>query len=147
MQVILLTDIKKVGMRGALVTVADGYAFNVLIPQKKAIPATAENLKKYKRALEVQAERVDQSTARAKEALAAIAEKTLSIQIKASETGTLFKALRVEDIVTEIKKQWGIEVPPSAISLPQPLKQVGTYTIQIALKTEKAKFTTVVEGL
>ena len=46
MQVILLTDVKKVGQRGTVITVADGYAMNVLFPKKLATPATPENLKK-----------------------------------------------------------------------------------------------------
>lgn len=133
MKVILTTDVKKVGQKGALVTVADGYAMNVLIPQGKAVTATVENLKKYERGVEEAKNRADQSAARAREVLSKIDGKTLTIAVKASETGTLFKSLHASDIVDEIKKQWAVTLPESALTLNHPIKQKGTHSVPVSL--------------
>lgn len=143
MQVILVTDVKKVGQKGQLITVADGYAMNVLIPQKKAVAATAENLKKYERGVAEAKQKADQSAARAREVLAQIDGKTLTLEAKAGPTGTLFKSINASAIVAEIKKQWGIELPESALTLDHPIKQKGTYTVPISLLGALAKFSIV----
>jgi large subunit ribosomal protein L9 len=133
MQVILIADVKKVGQRGQLITVADGFALNVLIPQKKALPATAENLKKHEKGIAEAKQKADQSAAQAQALLAQIDGKTLTVEAKAGPTGTLFKSLHAQDIVSEIKKQWGIEIPSSALVLDHPIKQKGTYETAIEL--------------
>lgn len=133
MKVILTADVKKVGQRGQVVTVADGYAMNVLIPQKKAVPATAENMRRHDKEVAESKQRADQSAAQARELLAKMNGKTLVVETKASETGTLFKSLHAADIAHEIKKQWGIELPESAIKLEHPLKQKGTYEVPMEL--------------
>lgn len=138
MKVILIADVKKVGQRGQLITVADGYALNVLIPQKKALPATAENLKKHEKGVAEAKQKADQSAAQAKALLAQIDGKTLTIEAKAGPTGTLFKSLHAEDIVAEIKKQWGIDVPASALLLDHPIKQKGTMMVHLSLLSAKA---------
>lgn len=144
MKVILTTDVKKVGVRGALVTVADGYAMNVLIPQKKAVPATADNLKKYEQGVAEAKNRADQSAAQAREVLSKVDGKTLTIAVKVSDAGTLFKSLHASDIIAEIKKQWGITLPESALKLDHPIKQKGTYSVPVEMLGAKAKFEVVI---
>lgn len=141
MQVILLTDVKKVGQRGSVVQVADGYALNVLIPQKKAAPATPENLKRHERGVAEAKGRADASAAQAKELLAKIDGKTLTVEVKAGPTGTLFKSLHAADLVSEIKKQWGIDLPDTALKLSHPIKQKGTHLIPITLAGAVASVT------
>lgn len=139
MKVILVTDVKKVGQRGSVVTVADGYALNVLIPQKKAVPATPENLKRHEKGVAEAKGRADESAAKARELLAGIDGRTLTVEVKVGPTGTLFKSLHAKDIVLEIKKQWGIDLPESAVSLDHPIKQKGTYTAPLHLHGAKAE--------
>lgn len=138
MRVILITDVKKVGQRGSVVTVADGYALNVLIPQKKAVPATPENLKRHEKGVAEAKGRADESAAKAHVLLKQIDGKTLTIQVKTSETGTLFKSLQAKDVAAEIKKQWGIDLPESAVTL-DPIKQKGTYAVPVMLHGAKAR--------
>jgi large subunit ribosomal protein L9 len=143
MKVILTVDVKKVGTRGQLITVADGYAMNVLIPQKKAVPATAENLKKHEKGVAEAKGKAEQSVAKAHELLKQIDGKVVPISAKAGPTGTLFKSVHVSDIVAEIKKQLAVELPESALTLEQPIKQKGTYSVPVELLGAKA--TVVVE--
>lgn len=144
MKVILTADVKKVGQRGQLVTVADGYAMNVLVPQKKAVPATPENLKKYERGVVESKQKADARVAQARELLAKIDGKTLAIEVKASETGTLFKSLHASDLAAEIKKQWGIDLPESALTLEHPIKQKGTYAVPVELHNAHSTITLII---
>lgn len=141
MKVILIADVKKVGQRGSVITVADGYAMNVLIPQKKAVAATAENLKKHERGVAEAKQKADQSAARAHEVLAQLDGKTLTIEAKAGPTGTLFKSIHESDLVAEMKKQWGVEVPESALVLEHAIKQKGTYAVPVKLLGASATVT------
>lgn len=131
MKVILVTDVKKVGQRGSVVDVADGYALNVLIPQKKAVTATAENLKRHEKGVAEAKGRADESAAKARALLTEINGKTLTIEAKAGPTGTLFKSIHASDIVAEIKKQWGVDLPDSAVELDHPIKQKGVVTLHV----------------
>jgi large subunit ribosomal protein L9 len=137
MKVILITDVKKVGQRGSVVDVADGYAMNVLIPQKKALPATADNLKRHEKSVAEAAGRKDQNAAKARETVDSMRGKTLTIAVKASETGTLFKSLHASDIVAEVAKQLGVTLPESALMLEHPIKQKGTYAVPMELAGSK----------
>lgn len=141
MKVILVTDVKKVGQRGSLVEVADGYALNVLIPQKKAVPGTPENLKKHEMGVAEAKLKASASAEQAKALLAQIDGKTLTIEAKAGPTGTLFKSIHASDIVAEIKKQWGVDLPESSLALDHPIKQKGTYVVPVKLAQGVVKLT------
>ncbi|MEK7530635.1 MAG: 50S ribosomal protein L9 [Patescibacteria group bacterium] len=140
MKVILLENVKKVGQKGALVTVADGYALNVLIPKKLAAAATADNLKKYEQTQKDTEGKAASVALHARELMAGIKDKTLQVGVKASETGTLFKSLHEADVVAEVKKQWGIDIPPKSLTL-DPIKKIGTYQIPVELTNVKGTLT------
>ncbi|MEN9390638.1 MAG: hypothetical protein RLZZ283_738 [Candidatus Parcubacteria bacterium] len=140
MKVILLENVKKVGQRGELVTVADGYALNVLIPKRLAAPGTAENIKKYEQEQKVKQGKAEASAEQARALIAEIKGKTLIVTAKASETGTLFKSLHESDIVGAIKKEWGIDLPESALTT-EHIKKTGTYSIPVALNGAKGVLT------
>lgn len=141
MKVILTADVKKVGRRGEVVVVADGFAQNVLLPKKQAVVATVENLKRHEAGVREAQGRADQNAAQAATLLRSINGKELTVEAKASETGTLFKSIHESDIVGEIKKQWGIEIPEESLNLPEALKKKGTYTVLISLLGAKAAIT------
>ncbi len=139
MQVILLTDVKKVGQRGSVVTVADGYAMNVLFPKKLASPATPENLKKVEReALAAKGKR-DMSEALAIKALDEVRGKTLLMKVKANDTGGLFQAIHEKQILEAIEKMSSISLPESAITLSEAIKKTGTYEVPVSLHGHSVK--------
>ena len=144
MKVILIVDVKKVGSRGEVVTVADGYGMNVLIPQKKAVPATADNMKRHDAAVKEAQGKADQSVAIARELLNKIDGKSLTIAAKASPTGTLFKSIHASDIAAAVMKEWSITLPESAIMLEHSIKQKGTYSVPLTLLGSKAKLEVVI---
>lgn len=146
MQVVLLVDVKKVGQRGCVITVADGYARNVLFPKQLAVPATPENLKKVeKAALEAKGKK-DMSDALAKRALDEIKGKTFTLKVKANDTGGLFQAIHAKQIIEAIESSAGISLPEGAVTLEGAIKKTGTYEIPVTLHSHKAKITLLLSG-
>ncbi len=131
MRVILLTDVKKVGRKGEVVNVADGYAQNVLIPKKLAAPGTPESLK---RAVQAGEQKESERTNRAQalqQTIESLRGKTLTITALANDKGTLFKTLRNHDLTDAIQRQLGVSIPESALSAPE-IKKVGEYMVTIS---------------
>ncbi|HLF66312.1 MAG TPA: 50S ribosomal protein L9 [Gammaproteobacteria bacterium] len=136
MKVILLEKIKRLGNLGESVQVKSGYARNFLIPQKKAVFATAVNIARFeaKRAeLEgLAADDLAKATARA----AALNELTIVIPANASEEGKLFGSLGVRELTKAITDS-GVEVENKEVLLPEgPIKMLGEYKIDIQLHSD-----------
>ncbi|HUJ19483.1 MAG TPA: 50S ribosomal protein L9 [Nitrospirota bacterium] len=135
MQVILREDIDKLGKIGDLVKVADGYARNYLVPGKKAIEATPDNVHAMEHAKKMVADRLR----KLKKEAAADADqiKGLSIEIKAKvgEEGKLFGSVTPMDII-EAAKAKGVTIDKRKIVLEEPIKRVGEYTITVKLHAD-----------
>ena len=140
MQVILLKDVAGVGQRGSVKNVADGYALNMLIPNKMAQLATPEALKHLeKKNAEDRARRAEQE-----KEWAAIAERmksfTLMVRANGDAKGHLYKKISVEDISRVLREQ-GIDVPEESIHPKMPIKKTGTWPIEIKLGSHAATIT------
>ncbi len=137
MKVILTKDVPKVGQRGNVKNVPDGYAVNLLIPKGLAVAATAENLARHEK------EMASRNEARALEAKLVEAhftkagDEVLVISAPANEQGHLFKAVNAKVIAAELDKKRNVSLPESAIVLDAPIKSVGPHTVQLHLKDKK----------
>jgi large subunit ribosomal protein L9 len=133
MKVILLADVKSVGKKGEVVTVADGYGQNFLIPRKLASPATDGAVKKRKKEL------ADQSSKKQREmeAAQALAEKfgskALVIKVKVGDGGKLFGSVTSADIAKAVKAEFGQSVDKKKIHLPKPIRKLGDHTVNARL--------------
>ena len=140
MRTILLKDVAGVGQRGEVKNVADGYALNMLIPNKMAQLATPEALKNLEKK---NAEETAHRAAQEKE-WAAIAEKvkkfTLMLRANASPQGHLYKKISADDIARVLKEQ-GIDVPEESIHPKMPIKQTGNWPVEIKLGDNSATIT------
>src|SRR5512139_1711330 len=136
MQVILMERMANLGNLGDVVKVKDGYARNYLIPQGKAKRATEENLKAFE-ARRAELEKAQAAAlAQAQERGTKLDGQTLKITQKAGVDGRLFGSVTNYDIVDALKAM-GHEVERSQVRMPTgALKQVGDYSIQIALHTD-----------
>ena len=135
MQVILREDIEKLGKIGDLVKVADGYARNFLVPRQKAIPATPDNVRSMDHAKKMVADRLRKLK---KEAAAEADQiKGLAVQIKAKvgEEGKLFGSVTSMDIA-EAAKAKGVNIDKRKISLEEPIKRIGDYTVTVKLHAD-----------
>ncbi len=132
MQIILQENIEKLGTRGEVVTVAEGYARNYLLPRKLALEASAGNLKRIEKIRATLAKRtateLDESQKQA-ELLNAV---TVTLSRKAGENEQLFGSVTAADLSAELAKQ-GFEIDKRHIQLEEPIKAVGEYAIAAKL--------------
>ena len=136
MEVILLETIVNLGELGDKVNVKPGYGRNYLLPQKKAVPATKENVEIFEaRKAELQAleqEKLAAAQKRAEE-LGALA---ITITAKAGEEGKLFGSIGVRDITDAVTAR-DIELEKSEVKLPEgPIRELGDYEIGIQVHPE-----------
>jgi large subunit ribosomal protein L9 len=135
MRVILLDDVPKVGRRGEVRDVADGYARNYLIPRKLALAATAgqlNNLEHLKRQQEAKAARV---RADAEAQRARIEALVYEPRRQASEEGKLFGSVTAQDLAEFLESQ-GVRVERRRILLEEPIKALGETTVPVRLHPE-----------
>jgi len=132
MKIILQQTVEKLGNPGDVVTVADGYARNYLIPRNLAVPATkagVRHVESLKRAHEVR-------EAKERTESEALAERLRSIPVRVSanagEDGKLFGSVTAADIAEELTKQAeGIEVDRHKVHLEEPIRSIGVHTVTV----------------
>lgn len=132
MEVILLHDVEKLGLRGEVVDVARGYARNYLLPRKLAENATPARVAELRK---VDAERAKHEARTAEQAheIAELLGKTvLRFEVKAGPTGSLFGSVTPSDIADEIWRARKVRVDRRKVTT-DPLKRIGRYSIPIEL--------------
>jgi len=132
MKVILKSNVAALGKAGELVEVKDGYARNFLIPQDMAVEATTKNV----RVLEHQKRLIADSLRKGLKEIEAFAkrinEASITIPVQVGEEGKLFGSVTNKDIAEALAKE-DIEVDKRKIRLEDPIKEVGFFTVPIAL--------------
>ncbi len=140
MEVILLEKVANLGNLGDKVNVRPGYGRNFLVPKKKAVPATKDNLAMFE-------ERRAELEKAAAEALAAAQTRaeqiaivaSITLKANASEEGKLFGSIAVVDIASAVTEA-GVEVSKSEVSMPEgPIHAVGEYDIAIHVHSDVAQ--------
>lgn len=135
MQVILREDIDKLGKIGDLVKVADGYARNYLVPNKKAIEATPKNLNAMDHAKKMVSDRIRKLKKEAAADADMIKALAITIKAKSGEEGKLFGSVTSMDIAEAMKAQ-GVAIDKRKIILDEPIKRLGDYTITVKLHVD-----------
>ncbi len=131
MEVILLKDVDKVGLRGEIVSVARGYARNYLLPRSLAEAATPGRVAELRKRDGQRARHEARSVDQARE-IAAVLEKTvLRFEVKAGPSGSLFGSVTATDVADELWRARKVRVDRRKISLDEPIKRVGRYEIAI----------------
>lgn len=133
MKVILLQDEKKLGKKGELVEVSEGYARNYILPKKIGVEATSKNLNDLKLQKANQEKVAQEQLDAAKELAATLETKEVVVKIKAGEGGRAFGSVSSKEIVVAYKEQNGIELDKKKIQLPEALKNFGTYEVTVKL--------------
>lgn len=135
MKVILLDDIPKLGRRGEIRDVSDGYARNYLLPQKLALLATQANRRNFEQINTRQEAKAATARAQAETRAGTIETLTLSLSRQASEEGRLYGSVGVQDLVAFLAQN-GITVERRRVELAEPIKSLGEYTVPIRLHPE-----------
>jgi large subunit ribosomal protein L9 len=136
MDVVLLQDVEKVGLKGDVVSVARGYARNYLLPRRLAEPATPGRLAELRRHEELRARHEAQTVEQAREVATILEGMELRFDRKAGETGSLFGSVTATDIADELWRSRRIRVDRRKIRLPDPIKRVGRYEISVDVFTD-----------
>ena len=130
MEVILLTDVDKVGLRGEVVNVARGYARNYLLPRKLAEPATAGRIAELQRRDEQRARHEARTHDQANEIADVLRKTVLTFDVKAGPTGALFGSVTTTDIADELWRTRKIRVDRKKIGTDS-IRRIGRYSIPI----------------
>ena len=135
MEVILREDIEKLGARGAMVKVADGYARNFLLPKRMAVAATEANKKIVEQERQSHLKREAKASADASELAKLMAAVEITIAHKAGENDQLFGSVTSADIATALEKQ-GYTIDRRKVNLDEPIKKLGDYKAVVKLHKE-----------
>jgi len=132
MDVILLSDVDKVGLRGEVVSVARGYARNFLLPRKLAEPATPAKVAELRKRDDLRARTEARTVEQANEIAEILRKTVLSFDVKAGPTGALFGSVTTTDIADELWRTRKIRVDRKKIGTGS-IRRIGRYEIPIQL--------------
>jgi large subunit ribosomal protein L9 len=132
-EVILLRDVDKLGLRGEVVSVARGYARNYLLPRRLAETATRARLAELERRETQRARHEARSVEQAREIAALLEQTELRFDVKAGPTGALFGSVTATDIADELWRARKVRVDRRKIELPESIKRIGRYRIAVEL--------------
>lgn len=137
MKVILLKDVRGVGMHGTVKDVADGYALNKLFPQKLAEPATDERIKQIEASAAAREAQKQEEEKQLDSKVASLRGKIVSLASRATEKGGLFKSVTPADIAKAIRAEHSLEIPEDAIHIADPIKTIGEHVVLLQSKSNK----------
>jgi len=136
MKVILLQDVKGKGKKGQMLEISDGYARNFLLPRKLAIEATPDAINTMRMNDKAAAEKAAKERAEALETAKKLREMTVTVTAKGGGAGKLFGSVTSQEIADALKAASGITLDKRKIVMSDPIKNVGTYTVQCKLGYE-----------
>ena len=136
MKVILLQDVKGKGKKGQMLEISDGYARNFLLPRKLAVEATADAINTKNMNDKAAAEKAAKERAEAVEVSKKLREMTLTVMARGGGNGRLFGSVTNQEIADALKAKSGIALDKRKIVISDPIKSVGTYTVQCKLGYE-----------
>jgi large subunit ribosomal protein L9 len=133
MKVILLEDVKTLGKKGEIVNVNDGYARNFILKKNLGVEATGKNLNdlklQQKNAEKIAKEKLEAAQATAKE----LENKSITVKIQAGVEGRVFGSISSKEIALEAKRQLNMDIDKKKIVIPDAIKSLGTYNVNIKL--------------
>ena len=135
MEVILREDVDKIGVRGALIKVADGFARNYLLPRKLAVAATASNKKIVEQEREAYVRREAKAQAESEELVKLLHGVTLTFRQKVGENDHLFGSVTAKDIAEALEAQ-RFHIDRRKVHLDEPIKTLGEHLVTLRLHRE-----------
>lgn len=143
MKIILADDVEQLGHKGDVITVADGYARNYLVPKGLAIIASRgalQQAEQMRRAREEKERKVKEAAAARVKGLGA---QPVYISARAGEAGRLFGSVTKADVARAIEEQLGESIDRHQVRLDDPIRNLGTHEVEIHLHEEVNALVTV----
>jgi large subunit ribosomal protein L9 len=135
MDVILLEDVDKVGLRGDVVSVARGYARNYLLPRRLAEEATPAKVAELRKRDEQRARHEAQTFEQAQELAQTLRDTELRFDVQAGPTGTLFGSVTATNVADRLWEDLKVRIDRRKLQM-DTLKRVGRYTVPVELFTD-----------
>jgi large subunit ribosomal protein L9 len=132
-EVVLLNDVEKVGLRGEVVSVSRGYMRNYLQPRRLAEPATPALVAEIKKRDSEQARHEARTAEQAREIAQTLTKTVLRFEVKAGIQGVLFGSITPTDIADELWRVRRVRVDRRKIALDEPIKRVGRYEVPVEI--------------
>ena len=143
MKVILSDDVEKLGRKGDVVTVADGYARNFLVPKGLAMIASRGSLKQAEMMQKARAEKDQRDKEIAAAKVATLASTPVYISARAGEEGRLFGSVTKSDVARAVEDQLEEVIDRHNIRLDDPIRTLGTHQVEVHLHPEVNALVTV----
>ncbi len=131
MEIILLQDVEKVGKKGEVANVSEGYARNYLLPRKLAQTATPGRVAEVRKIMDQKAAHARREAEKAEETRDLLAKTVLTIPAPVGSADRLFGSITNQDIATAIYTARKIRVDKRNVDLEEPIKMVGTYMVKV----------------
>ena len=144
MKILMLKDVAKVGQRGSIKEVADGYALNYLIPNSLAVQATPEKVASHAAAQMKKEAAREMEQRKIAANIKTLENARIEIQARATEKGGLFKSITAADLIKAILDQRRIKLNETLVILEKPIKELGEYSIPIRASGLEARIALVV---
>ncbi len=138
MKVVLLKDVKGQGKKDQIIDVSDGYARNFLLPKGLAAEASGSVLNDIKNKEASKAHKIELERAAAKETAEKLAAIKVELKVKSGGAGRMYGSVTAKDIAEALEKQHKITVDRRKMVMNDPIKQYGTYHIDVKLYTDVA---------
>jgi large subunit ribosomal protein L9 len=136
MRIVLRDDVERVGKKGDVVEVADGYARNFLMPRGLAVQAGKGALKQAEAMRRARETRETREREGAEGLMAKLNSAPIRIIAKAGEGGKLFGSVTAADIAEAAATQAGVELDRRKLDLPEPIRELGTHQVSLKLHPE-----------
>ena len=136
MKVLFLKDVKDVARTGEIKEVSDGYATNFLLPKKLAERATTDVQNRFESQKRATAKRAAEQEAEIKALAAKISGHVFTIAAKTGGGDKLYGSITNTDIAAEVSKILGLEIDKRKVELPETIRTLGTYDINVKLSKD-----------
>lgn len=135
MDVILLQDVERLGGKGSVVAVSDGYARNYLLPRKLAEQASPGRIEEVRRRQEEEESRKVRDAERVEDLAELLGKTVVTVTAQAGEDGKLFGSVTAADISRELFRARNVKIDKKKINLEEPIKETGDYMVEIEVHT------------
>jgi large subunit ribosomal protein L9 len=132
MKIILREDVERLGERGEIITVKDGYARNYLIPQKLALLATSGNMKMFEEEKKQRDVRGNKTRRLADQLAKKLKSVSITAAVSVGEEDRVFGSVTAQTI-SNLLKDKGFDIDKKKILLEEPIKALGVYTVLLKL--------------
>ena len=131
MQIILIKDVDNLWGKDELVTVKNGYARNFLFPTKQAVEASTSNLKQLEERLKAKAKKEAAMLAEITKVISVLTSSPIKLTAKTGTSNKIFGTITSLQVTRAIREQKGYEIDRRRISLPEEIKELGSYKATI----------------